>query len=222
MDKVAFLAVCIFFSFCAFGQVSRVTLEAKKIPEPTVRDSIVDNWNRKSPVFGLISNAQKEMLYWSNYSRINPGRFWDSVIFPILVVFPQLNGDEAKTLKAELTSKVSLPLFTLNPSLTATSQSHAKDIATNNLGLSHSSSSGKDFSTRMKQAGIQHCAAENIAMANDNILLALALLYLDIGLKEAGHRRALLNGLFSEIGIGASFSAKGQLFLVQDFSCPQK
>lgn len=215
------MAVCNFFSFCAFCQVSRVTLETKKIPVPMVRDSIVDNWNRKSPEFGLISNAQKEMLYWTNYSRINPRRFWDSVVFPILTVFPQLNRDEAKTLKAELTSKVSLPLFTINPILTATSQSHATDIASNNLGLSHSSSSGKDFSTRMRQAGIQRCAAENIAMANDNILLALAFLYLDVGLKEAGHRKALLNPMFSEIGIGSSFSAEGQLFLVQDFSCPQ-
>lgn len=221
MTKALFVAFVFCFPLLGFSQVSHVTLEVKKIPEPVVRDSTIDNWNRKFSGFNNLSTPQKEMLYWTNYARKNPKRFWDSVVSPLLIAFPQLNKKEAKSLKAELLSSSPQQLFSLNPLLIATSQSHASDITKNNLGPSHNSSSGRDFSFRMKQAGIKYCAGENIAVANDNVLLAVALLYLDIGVADLGHRKTLLNPSYTQIGIGASFLKSDQIFLVQDFSCDQ-
>jgi uncharacterized protein YkwD len=70
--------------------------------------------------------------------------------------------------------------------------------------------------------GIKYCAAENISLSSQSILLSTVLLYLDIGLPGLGHRKALLDPNLKEIGVGSALYPTGQYFLVQDFACAQK
>ncbi|MEN9684613.1 MAG: hypothetical protein RLZZ28_399, partial [Bacteroidota bacterium] len=157
-----------------------------------------------------------------NYSRQNPKMFWDSVVVPMLEVFPTLNKAEAKSLQKDLSSREPLPMFILNPALIQTAQLHALDIGRNKSPISHNSSDGTDFGTRIKRAGIRKCANENISVASQTVSLALVLLYLDIGLPSLGHRKALTDANLREIGIGASRYGKDQWFLVQDMACLQQ
>ena len=75
----------------------------------------------------------------------------------------------------------------------------------------------------MNRAGIKYCANENISISSQSILLSVLLLYLDIGLPNLGHRKALLNPSLVETGIGSASYGKemGQFFLVQDLACLQ-
>lgn len=205
----------------SFSQLSVVELEAKQVPEPITRDAAVDRWNLSQPGYSLLSKEAKDLLYWTNYSRNNPKKFWDSAVAPILAVFPSLNKQEARSIALILGQAGQLPMFTLNAQLVKTAQSHAADIAGKNARPSHTSTNGADFGTRMKLAGIRRCANENISLSSQSILLSVVLLYLDIGLPELGHRKTLLDTNLREIGVGSALYGKDQWFLVQDFACQQ-
>jgi hypothetical protein len=220
MFKVLIVSFLLFPLF-TFSQIAFVELDSKKIPEPAVRDTVIENWNRSQPGYENLPKESKEMLYWTNYARKNPDKFWKEAIVPIIDAFPPLNKAEAKSLQADLTKVGALPMFTLSQVLIATSQSHADDIGKKKAPLSHTSTNGADFGSRMKKANIRYCANENISLSSQSILLSTVLLYLDIGVAGMGHRKTLLDPSLREIGIGSSLYGKDQYFLVQDFSCKQ-
>ncbi len=209
------------FYFLSFSQISMIELEEKRVPEPATRDSVVDRWNQSQPGYQKLPNEAKQLLYWTNYARNNPARFWDSAIAPVLATFKPLNVAETISLKKDLLRVGKLPMFILNETLVGTAQAHASDIGGKKAPLSHSSTNGTDFGTRIKKAGIRYCANENISLSSQSILLSLILLYLDIRLPDMGHRKTLMDMNLKEIGIGSSRYGSDQYFLVQDFACAQ-
>ncbi len=221
---MAKLLLILFLSipFCSFSQISMIELEVRDVPQPKLRDSAVERWNQAQPGYEKLPLQAKENLYWTNFARSNPQKFWDSVVSPSLLAFPPFNKAESKSLKADLLKAGNLPMFTLSPVLLKTAQSHASDIAYKKSPLSHNSTNGTDFGTRMKLAGIKYCANENISLSSQSILLSVLLLYLDIGVPGLGHRKALLDQNLREIGVGSALYGKDQYFLVQDLSCIQQ
>lgn len=215
---LVFLLVLPLFSF---SQLAMIELEERDIPEPGP-DMVVTNWNRSQPNYEKLPEQAKQLLYWTNYARNNPQKFWDSAIIPILAIFPTLNRPEAKSLKADLWKCGSLPMFTLNDILLGTAQAHASDIGGKHAPLGHNSTNGTDFGSRMKKVGIKNCANENISLSSQTVLLSTILLFLDIGLPDQGHRKALLNPGLREIGVGSAVYGVDQYFLVQDLACLQK
>jgi hypothetical protein len=216
------LVVFMMFPVFSFSQLSRIELEAKTVPEPLMQDTTVNNWNQAQPGYDKLPAESKELLYWTNYSRNNPKKFWDSAVVPILAAFPALNRSEAYSLKADLLMAGPLPMFILNDRLINTAQGHASDIALKRAAVSHTSTDGTDFGTRMKRASIKKCANENISLSGQTILLSVVLLYLDINLPGLGHRKTLLDRNLREIGVGSFPYNKNQYFLVQDFACAQQ
>ena len=215
------LLFSLFLPLISFAQMSSIELVARPVPVPAGRDSVVEKWNWSQPSFKELTSQARDFLYWVNYCRRNPAGFWDSVISPILKVFPPLNVSEAKSLQADLLKTGPLPMFALNHSLIKTAQSHAFDISAKKAQPSHTSTNGTDFGARMKSAGIKYCANENIAISSQGSLIAVLLLYLDIGLPNLGHRKSLLNPTLLETGVGSAPYGNDQYFLVQDLSCSQ-
>lgn len=211
----------LFMPLISFSQMSSIELVAKPVPVPATRDAAVEKWNRSQPSYKELSSEALDFLYWVNYCRRNPTGFWDSVVSPILRVFPPLDVAEAKSLKADLVKTGPLPMFALNNALIKTAQLHALDISVKKAPPSHTSTNGTDFGARMKSAGIKYCANENIAISSQGSLIAVLLLYLDIGLPNLGHRKSLLNPTLVETGVGTAQYGSDQFFLVQDLSCAQ-
>lgn len=203
------------------GQMSRVKLIVKAVPQPVSREDAVTGWNAVQPGYQELNEDSKAFLYWVNFCRSNPGRFWDSAVIPVLKAFPTLKGPESESLHKDLLETGPLPMFVLNTKLNAAAQSHATDIGSKSSTPGHNGSDGTDFGTRMKKAGIRYCASENVSIGSQGALLSVLLLYLDIGLPEKGHRKALLNARHKETGIGAAPYGKDQVFYVQDLSCSQ-
>lgn len=222
MHKLLIICLLIFplHSFCQ--QFYMIELEEKKIPEPKALDSIVDQWNRSQPGFQSLPTEAKQLLYWTNYARRSPEKFWDSAVVPALKLFKVLNTHESASLQKDLFSIGSLPMFTLNLNLVNTAQLHASDIGIKKAQPSHTSTNGTDFSTRMKLAGIKYCANENISLSSQSVLLSVILLYLDIGLPQMGHRKTLLDPNLKETGVGSCLYGEDGFFLVQDFACLQQ
>jgi hypothetical protein len=215
------LVLLLSFPLFSYSQISLIELEVRPVPEPGI-DSVIENWNRSQPGYDKLPLQARKFLYWTNYSRNNPKKFWDSAVVPLLAIFPPMNKQEAQSLKADLLKAGSLPMFKLNDALIVTAQLHASDIGGKRAPIGHTSTNGMDFGSRMKRAGIKYCASENISLSSQSILLSVALLYLDIGLPGLGHRKTLLDPNLKEIGVGSALYRTDQYFLVQDFACLQK
>jgi hypothetical protein len=221
MSPIKLLLFLLLIPFAATSQ-SVVTLEQKEVKFNLTRDAEIDQWNMSFNSYSDLSNEEQDILYWTNYSRKSPQRFWDSVMVPILVSFPQLRGKFANSLKADLSNAGSLPLLGLNDTLIATAKGHALDIGLKRASISHTSTDGTTFSNRLQSAGIRNCGSENMSLGGGNILLSVAMLYLDYGLDNLGHRKTLLNPEYIYMGIGAIQYGREQLFFVQDFACNQR
>lgn len=214
---VAFL---LFTGSPAIAQLSEVELPVKKIPHPAFRDTLVDKWNKSFPVYASLTPEEKESLYWVNLARRNPVFFCDSVLRPLLRIFPELQGPEARAMLKEVLETGTLPMYEPHRVLIKLARDHAQDLASKKAPLSHNSTNGTSFSTRMLKGGVNTCAAENLSMGSQGILLSVVLLYLDKGLVPAAHRQTLLSKQYTQIGVGARSFGSDQVILVQDFSCP--
>jgi hypothetical protein len=205
---------------------SQKTLFFKEValPHPVEIDQVVDQWNTMQVHLKDLSSKEREFYYWVNYSRINPSRFFDSAITPLTKIYPQLTGENLESLKHDLIKSSILPLLNINDTLLKMAKKHANDITSHNAPPSHQSVNGDSFIDRFKKYSLQKCGSENISFGagNEDPLFMLVLLYLDIGVADLGHRKTLLNPLYTETGIGVSFYKDGNIFLVEDFSCTQK
>jgi len=206
----------------SFAQLSNVQLEAHGVPKPYQQDTMVASWEIRQLGYSKLSNQGKDFLYWTNYSRANPKRFWDSVVAPILLVFPNLKSSYSESLKSDLYASPSLPLFKLNDNLLFTAQSHASDIGLKKGKPGHSSTDGRSFVDRMRAVGIKNCGGENVSLGNVDPIMSLVLLYIDYGIPGLGHRKTLLNPTYVETGVGVSqYGDTDSIFIVEDFSCAQ-
>jgi hypothetical protein len=216
-----FLFFYLFVPLISKAQSYSITLQQKSIPYPTVIDTSVENWDKSFTEYHLLAKDVQVLLYWTNYSRHNPKRFWDSVVSPIVKALPELNGESSSSLQKDLYKTQSLPLFNLNNLLVKMAQFHANEIGIKQLPISHDSPDGTNFAHRFSKFGLKNCGAENIN-TSDDVLLGLVLLYIDYNMTEAGHRKNLLSQQFTDIGIGiCNYGKSGNQFCVQDFSCPQ-
>jgi hypothetical protein len=194
------------------------------LPKPSITDRKVLAWNQNQPEYKDLSSKEQQFYYWVNYSRINPSRFFDSVVVPIVKIYPQLNGANYSSLKQDLEQTPVLPPLALSHSLLRMSDFHAVSITTNDASPSHVSYNGETFDIRFKRFGLNNCGGENISYgaAQTDPLFMLVLLYLDVNVTDLGHRKALLNPSFVTTGIAAANYKNGNVFLVEDFACAQK
>jgi len=217
-----FLFVAFFIPLVSFSQhFGTTTLAVKTLPSlPPKNPTIIDFLN-KNPGYNSLNPTLKEWFYWTNYSRNNPIGFWDSVVSPILKIYPDFKNSYTHSLEKDLNNTAPLPLVKPNLKLLNTSLSLAKELAAQNASPSHTSPSGATFPDRMKAAGIRNCAGENISFGPQNPVLMLVLLYIDQNVPGLGHRHSLLNPSFQEMGVGVADYADKNAIVIQDFACLQ-
>lgn len=220
MKRFIFLAF--FAPLSLFAQhFGTVKMEVKDLPALPVKDYTVESFINSFPETRSLTPLQKEWFYWTNYSRTNPKRFWDSVVAPLVKDYPQFQNSYSVSLKRDLYLASPLPLLKPNKGLLSVAQEHANALANKNASPSHTSPGGNTFQTRIEKANIKRCAGENISFGPPNAVLGLVLLYLDLGVPDHGHRLSLLSPSFTEMGIGISSYPDNKFMIVQDFSCSQ-
>jgi uncharacterized protein YkwD len=187
-----------------------LTLRDKPFEYTAAIDSALYKSISASKAFSLLSKPEQESLYWLNYFRQNPRRFWNTVMKEFLLQFP-----EANIMKAPQ----SLPLLAPDSGLVKMATAHAADLKKRNGVISHTSANGKSFVQRIQAAGRYSCGAENIFNGSFNALESLIALLIDQGVPDKGHRLNLLDPKFQLVGISFVSFKEGKGILVQDFAC---
>ncbi len=217
-----FLFAILLIPFLVGAQHGTIKLEIKSMPPLPATDIVISQFINSIAETRRLTEEQKDWFYWTNYSRRNPRIFWDSVIVPLIKMYPEFHNSYSTSLKKDLYAASSLPLLKPSNILGNVAQQHADALQIRKASPSHTSPDGSTFEQRMQKANIQRCAGENISFGPSNVVLALVLLYLDEGVPDLGHRYSLLNPSFTEMGIGVSPYANNRIMVVQDFSCLQK
>jgi uncharacterized protein YkwD len=224
IKKGLFLSIFpLLFSFFLNSQpFSSVLLEDKPfVPLAKINQGLLKRLE-ESPIFLNASKPEKDFIYWTNFARLYPRSFCDSVLIPFLKEQPSAKEVEANQLINDFYKLGELPLLFPDIILSQSSKEHAIDLSTRKGEISHRSKDGKTFFQRMKIAGVKTCSGENISMGQEDQLIALLLLYLDIGLPDAGHRKNLMNPRFTIMGVSVQkLKGESQFIAVQHFGCPQ-
>jgi uncharacterized protein YkwD len=200
--------------------VSSVTLIDEPFIFPGEKNKYLIQTLETYPAYKKASRQEKELIYWTNYSRLFPTHFRDSALIPFVKRQPSLqNNNYTNSLIQTLGQNHSLPFVAPNLQFAGVAANHAADIYQNKGKISHHSSDGTSFANRMRKAGITQCASENISSGNEDALVALILLYLDLGVPDLGHRKNLLNASYTEIGVSATRLRDGRYLMVQNLGC---
>ena len=209
--------ICLFFSIIASAQSSFELPDKPFSLNLPVDQPLRQQIEWEAIQFGL-SEEELSFLYWVNYFRQDPTLFYTACLVPFLKQFPQVDGQNAQSLKADLSSIGPLSPFRLNPKLSIVAKEHALDLSLHADGISHTSSTGRTFAMRVQAVGFRQSAAENIYAGKDGSLASLVLLLLDIGVNGLGHRKNLLQANFIETGISIKAHKNGErVILVQEF-----
>ncbi|TAG31348.1 MAG: CAP domain-containing protein [Sphingobacteriia bacterium] len=219
--RLALFCFILLNSMNIMGQThGSVTLISKPF-KPNIAESIELLTQLEQNTIYLYSDiSTQSFIYWTNFSRLYPQKFRDSILIPFINEQPAVNGSYSNSLLDELASLDPLPFLMPEQLLTNAASKHAVNIIKNGGRISHQSANGTSFSDRIKLEGIKFCAAENIFNgANNDALVALLLLYLDIGLPNLGHRKNLLNANYTQMGLGLGILPNKYYLIVQDFGC---
>ncbi|NCU03483.1 MAG: CAP domain-containing protein [Chitinophagaceae bacterium] len=197
-----------------------IVLPDKPFNYPHSKDTAVWNTLTGSAGFQQLTLAEQEFFYWVNILRKNPPAFEQEIIQNFLRQFPQVNAADARSLSKDLKAiKTSLSFLPPDQGLGAMASAHATDLKNRNGIISHTSSTGKSFVQRIKEAGSYKCGAENVFAGTNSALEALILLLIDQGVPDKGHRKNLIDPNFNIMGVSfVEINAK-KLIIVQDFGC---
>ena len=207
------------FSSTVVGQ-GVLTLRDKPFEFTLAIDSVLYKSMSASKTFNVLSQREQESLYWVNYFRQNPRRFWNTVMKEFLLQFPEAKSSFTRSLEADIMkAPQSLPLLLPDSGLIRMAATHAADLKKRNGIISHTSSTGRSFVQRIQAAGRYTCGAENIFNGSFNGLESLIALLIDHGVPDKGHRANLLDSKFQLLGLSFIPTASGKGILVQDFAC---
>lgn len=207
------------FSSTVVGQ-GVLTLRDKPFEFTAAIDSVLYKSMSASKIFNVFSQREQESLYWVNYFRQNPRRFWNTVMKEFLLQFPEAKSSFTRSLEADIMkAPQSLPLLLPDSGLIRMAATHAADLKKRNGIISHTSSTGRSFVQRIQAAGRYTCGAENIFNGSFNGLESLIALLIDQGVPDKGHRANLLDSKFQLLGLSFIPTVNGKGILVQDFAC---
>jgi len=219
MHHLLYLFLLLLLPFGSRAQ-GYITLQDKPFEFSHTLDQEIWSWLEKQEGFSALNKDQQLMYYWTNLFRKDPKGFHESVVREFLRQFPEANSPAAKSLEKDISSiKGPLPYLAPDAGLLQMSRLHAKDLAGRNGVISHTSSDGKNFNQRIKEAGQYRCGAENIFSGSGNPLEALILLLIDHGVPDKGHRLNLLDPSFGKMGAAIAATSAKKTVMVQVFAC---
>lgn len=165
-----------------------------------------------------LNSTEKDFLYWVNYMRVDPPRFYTRYVKAYLQQFPEAESGESRSLEADMKQALQLPLLFPGARLNLAAADHCVYLAERGT-LSHTGRGGRSFQKRMEEAGVTACAGEVIFLGKDDPLVALILLLIDHNVPGLGHRKALLAPAYTRTGVAVRQGAGGKFVFVQDLSC---
>lgn len=167
-----------------------------------------------------INRFDREVLQYVNEMRRDPKAFYRKYVPDYIKSHPgRFTSQYTHSLKQTMLSSGPLPAFaSSSPLETCASRQYSYLAQFKGRRLTHEQGQ-ISFAERMKQAGL-HCLAENLYDADDPKALEVVIdLLIDQHIPSLGHRKNLMNPMYTQIGIVSGTPAGGRTIVVMDFGC---
>lgn len=132
------------------------------------------------------NSARRQFLFAAGAVFINP--------FAVIPTYA--SAPDSTVLINQIRAAHNLPLLEAEQKLQQAALSQAQLMAKHSK-MGHSIGWGNSFSARLKRAGINGAAAENVAVGQKTVVAVL-----DAWMKSPGHRKNLLDRSFTRYGLG--------------------
>jgi len=168
-----------------------------------------------------VNRLDREVLQYVNEMRRDPKAFYRKYIPDYIKAHPErrFTSQYTHSLKKKMLSTDPLPVFeSSSPLKRCASRQYHYLAQFKGRRLTHEQGS-VSFAERMKQAGL-HCLAENLYDADGPKALEVVIdLLIDQHIPSLGHRKNLMNPMYTHIGIVSGTPAGGRTIVVMDFGC---
>lgn len=169
------------------------------------------------------NRLDREVVQYVNEMRHDPKAFYQKYIPDYIKRHPgRFTAQYTHSLKKTMYSSGPLPLFEPSAALESCASRQYKYLARfKGRQLTHEQGS-ISFAERMKQAGL-HCLAENLYDADSPKAIEVVIdLLIDQHIPSLGHRKNLMNPVYTHIGVISGTPAGGRTIVVMDFGCKTK
>lgn len=162
----------------------------------------------------------RSILDYINEMRANPRAFYQKYVEEyIREKNRRFTVRYTRSLKKDMLHSPALPIFESNNVLRKTATLQLNYLAPYKGRMLTHEQGNISFAERMNRAKL-HCLAENIYTADDPKALDVVLdLLIDEGVPSFGHRKNLMNPIYTHIGIVSKTPSGGRMIVVMDFGC---
>jgi uncharacterized protein YkwD len=167
-----------------------------------------------------LSEEEKQVIFLTNLARLDGTLFAQTYLQDYIEQKQKKDSKYVQSLVAELKNVKNLPMLIPYEKLYQSAIFHAKDMGKKGL-MSHDSSDGTDFFTRIKNFlkppggyGFAENCAYGYSTGNDIVMQLL----IDEGVPALGHRTNMLSPKFDLIGVAIQPHKTYRFNCVQDFA----
>ncbi|MES2733196.1 MAG: CAP domain-containing protein [Bacteroidota bacterium] len=167
-----------------------------------------------------LSEEEKQVVFLTNLARLDGALFAQTYLQAYLQQKQKKESKYVQSLVAELKKVKNLPMLHPHEKLYQSAIFHAQDMGKKGL-MSHDSSDGTDFFTRIKnflKPPGNYRIAENCAYGFSKATDIVMQLLIDEGIPALGHRNNMLSAKFDLVGVSIQPHKTYRYNCVQDFA----
>lgn len=165
----------------------------------------------------FMNSDEQKLVFYMNLLRLDPQLFMDEIVKPY-VAFNELNvNNYVKSLYKDLSKAPPTSPFFMREDLYKMAESHLEDIGKKGL-TGHVGSNGKTFAKRAAPMLEKYeTVSENVGLGFYSPLDNLIGLLIDDGVKDLGHRKAILSPNYNCVGVAIGKHKEFVYGCVMDF-----
>lgn len=164
-----------------------------------------------------LSKTEKDMILYMNLARLDGNWFIEHVYNKKTSFVSKFSSSYRKSLVKDLKKVKDRPMLKPAKGLTKAARYHAKDMGEKGK-IGHNSSDGTTTFERIKKYAQGGYMAENCQYGHLAALDIVLDLLIDDGISSLGHRKNILSGNFSYVGVAVEPHKVYGINCVQDFS----
>ena len=165
----------------------------------------------------FMTGEEQKVVFYMNLVRLEPQTFSKYIVKPYIAFYELNSNHYVKTLYSDLKKASPTVAFAMKQDLFDVAKKHLDDIGKNGIG-GHTGSKRNTFEKRVAHLlNTYNGVSENIGLGFETPLDNVMGLLIDDGIKNVGHRKAILSKDYNCVGVALGFHKEYDTGCVMDF-----
>lgn len=149
----------------------------------------------------FMTKEEQDVVFYMNLVRLEPQIFMEAILKPYVAHYELNKNHYVKSLYSDLKKANSVKPLVMKQDLYEVSKSHLDDIGEKGIE-GHTGSNGKTFKKRVDHLFKTYISvSENVGLGFETPLDNVIGLLIDDGVKDVGHRKAILSPNYNCVGV---------------------